>query len=148
LNSDNLGMKIHFGDSNLKTEDYYFFRLDDLRMQGLFKDYRPGVPTSQKLSVSTQAAAQLALTAINTAMQVKDTNRIYTGMFQNRLNSTLNHLEDHIYRIEDIDSKISDVDFADEMTNFTSYQMLAEAATSMLAQANALPKIALKLLSS
>lgn len=146
LNSENDGLKLHFGDSNRRTEDYYFFSLDDMRMEGLFKDYKPGIAITQKLTISTQEAAQNALTAINTAMAVQEKNRMYAGMFQNRLTAAMNNIEDRVYRIKDIDSKITDVDIAMEMTNYTSYQIMAEAATSMLAQANALPQMALKLL--
>jgi len=140
------GLKIHFGDSSKESEDFYFLKMNDLRMKGLLKDYRPDVQTNNKIAVSTQEAAQLALTAINTALANKDKARIYAGIFQNRLNSTMNHLENHVDRISDIDSKISDMDIAEEMTQFTTYQMLTETATAMLSQANILPQIALKLL--
>ncbi len=140
------GLKIHFGDSNKESEDFYFLKMTDLRMKGLLSDYNPGNISSCKIAVSTQEAAQLALTAINTALANKDKARIYAGIFQNRLNTTINHLEDHVGRISDADSKIADIDIAEEMTKYTTYKMLSETATAMLSQANILPQIALKLL--
>ncbi len=146
VNLRNNGLKIQFGDSNRRLEDYYFLKIDDMRMQGLLKDYKPELAASKKIAVSTQNSAQLALTAINTALAKQNKNRIYTGIFQDRLTATLQNLEEHTYNIKAADASITDVDFAEEMTNFTSLQMLAEAATSMLSQANILPKLALKLL--
>lgn len=146
VNPDSIGLKVHFGDRNSRLEDYYFFRIEDLRMKGLLRGYKSDLSASNKIAVSTQHSAQLALDAINTALARQNKNRIYTGIFQNRLNASLQHLEEYTYNLQDTDRKIMDVDFAEEMTRFTSLQMMSDAATTMLTQANLLPKIALKLL--
>ena len=56
------------------------------------------------------------------------------------------HLEITKEQVERTDSILSDVDVATEMSNFTKFQVLTQSATSMLAQANALPQMVLKLL--
>ncbi len=148
VNQENNGLKIHFGDGNNKSEDFYFLKLDDLRMSGLLKEYMPNAGNNGKIAVSTQESAQKSLEALNTAIAKKNKAQIYAGIFQNRLSSTMEHLEDHVYQVKQLDSIISDVDYAQEMTNFMSFQMLSESATTMLSQANVLPKIALKLLNN
>lgn len=147
VDKDNMqGLKIQFGDSSKETEDFYFFQMSDLRMDGLLREYMPGEEVINKISVSTQHAAQKTLEVLDIAIAEKNKAKTYAGIFQNRLESSLNHLEDHVDRISELDSKITDTDLAEEMTNYTTYRMLSETATSMLGQANILPQIALKLL--
>jgi len=140
------GLKIHFGDSSQESKDFYFFKMSDLRMPGLLSEYQPDKEVFNKISVSSQHAAQNALEAIDVAIAAKNKAKTYAGIFQNRLESSIHHLDDHVYRISEIDSKITDLDMADEITKYTSYKMLSETTTAILGQANILPQIALKLL--
>ncbi len=148
LDSTQKGLKIHFGDSNLKSQDYYFIKIDNMTTGGLFGTLGQTQTLSQILAVSTQHSAQLALQQINSAMQYKDINRSHLGAMQNRLEITLKNLENQVDNTEAADSNITDIDVAIEMADFMKSQVLAEAATSMLAQANSLPKLVLKLLSA
>ena len=65
---------------------------------------------------------------------------------QNRLDHTLNNLATYEENLQASESSIKDVDMASEMTKFTSLQILEQAGTAMLAQANSSPQSILKLL--
>jgi flagellin-like hook-associated protein FlgL len=96
--------------------------------------------------VRTQSSAQEALEAINDAMTRKDKVRADIGALQNRLENTITNLEIQMESLQASESRISDVDVATEMTEFVRNQVLAQAAVSMLSQANSLPQMALSLL--
>jgi flagellin len=68
------------------------------------------------------------------------------GSVQNRLEHTLNNLASYEENLQSSESRIKDVDMASEMVNFTKYQILQQAGTSMLAQANQAPQSVLSLL--
>jgi flagellin len=97
-------------------------------------------------TISTQEAAQLALEAINQAIISKDKIRAALGAMQNRLENTITNLEIQAENLQASESRISDVDTATEMTEYTSQQIKAQAAVAMLAQANSLPQMALQLI--
>jgi len=65
---------------------------------------------------------------------------------QNRLEHTLNNLATYEQNLQASESSIKDVDMASEMTQFTKLQILEQAGTAMLAQANSSPQSVLKLL--
>ena len=97
-------------------------------------------------SISTQELAQQALSAINDAIVSKDKIRANLGAMQNRLENTITNLSIQAENLQASESRISDVDVASEMTEFTRDQILAQSAVAMLAQANSLPKMALQLI--
>jgi flagellin len=74
------------------------------------------------------------------------TQRATFGSTQNRLEHTLNNLSAYEENLRASESRIRDVDMASEMVNFTKLQILQQAGTSMLAQANTLPQSVLSLL--
>jgi len=133
------GIKIHFGTGNDRAEDYYFIRMGDMRSESM------GVGASN-VAVSTQHAAQLALERINTAINRKDNMRAQLGAVQNRLENTISNLSIQAENLQASESRISDVDIASEMTDFVRNQVLAQSAVAMLAQANTLPQMALRLI--
>ncbi len=96
--------------------------------------------------ILTQSAAQLALAAMDKAINQKDTSRANLGALQNRLENTITNLQIQAENLQAAESRISDVDVATEMTEFTKNNILAQAAVAMLAQANSLPQLALQLL--
>jgi hypothetical protein len=96
--------------------------------------------------IRTQEAAQKALLAINDAIEKKDVMRANIGAIQNRLEGTITNLTIQVENLQASESRISDVDVATEMTEFTKNNILAQAATSMLAQANSLGALALTLI--
>lgn len=68
------------------------------------------------------------------------------GSYQNRLETTTSSLDLSSQNITEAMSRISDTDMADEMTKYTQYEVLSQAATSMLAQANNRPQQIMSLL--
>ncbi len=97
-------------------------------------------------NILTQSAAQAALGQIDEAINRKDTARAALGATQNRLENTITNLQIQAENLQAAESRISDVDVALEMTEFTRNNILTQAAVSMLAQANSLPNLALSLL--
>ena len=97
-------------------------------------------------SIKTQSGAQMALSAADQAIAAKDTARASLGALQNRLENTMTNLTIQAENLQAAESQISDADIASEMTEFTRNNILAQAAVSMLAQANSLPMLALSLL--
>ena len=83
---------------------------------------------------------------IDTAIQSVSNQRADLGAVQNRLEHTINNLTATNENLSDANSRIRDVDMAEEMMTFTKSNILSQAATSMLAQANAMPNSVLNLL--
>jgi flagellin len=98
-------------------------------------------------SVSTASSALSSLSLIDTAIKSVNTMRSDMGAYVNRLEFAISNLGNQIYNTQDAESRIRDVDFAKETTEFTRAQILTQSATSMLAQANQVPQGALSLLS-
>jgi flagellin len=96
--------------------------------------------------IRTQEAGQQSLEAISKAIERKDAIRANLGAIQNLLESTMDFLTIQVENLQAAESRISDVDVATEMTEFTKSNILAQAATSMLAQANSLSTLALTLI--
>ncbi|MDP3427368.1 MAG: flagellin, partial [Humidesulfovibrio sp.] len=68
------------------------------------------------------------------------------GALQNRLQNTITNLSIQAENMQAAESRISDVDVAQEMTEFTRQQILSQSAVAMLAQANSLPRMAMQLI--
>jgi flagellin len=96
--------------------------------------------------IRTQSTAQEALDKLGDAIVKKDKVRADLGALQNRLENTMTNISIQAENLQASESRISDVDVATEMTNFTRNNIMAQAATSMLAQANSLAQLALSLL--
>ncbi|MHC4626262.1 MAG: flagellin N-terminal helical domain-containing protein [Planctomycetota bacterium] len=102
--------------------------------------------TQAGLNILTVADATAALVTITSAINTKDTARAAFGYKMNRLESTVAILNIQAENLMAAESRISDVDVAIEMAVLTRTQVLAQAGVSMLAQANAMPQMALSLL--
>ncbi|MCI8801395.1 flagellin N-terminal helical domain-containing protein [Acetatifactor muris] len=100
----------------------------------------------EDLDVSTQESATEAIDRIDGAVQFLSSVRGHLGAYQNRLESTISTLDVSYENMTAAYSRIMDVDMAEEMTNYTTYQVMTQAATSMLAQANERPSQVLQLL--
>jgi flagellin len=96
--------------------------------------------------VSTQDAASAAIEVVDNAINQVSTQRAYLGAIQNRLGYKINNLDTSFENLTSAESQIRDIDMAKEMTEFTNAQILSQAATSMLAQANSLPQNVLSLI--
>ena len=97
-------------------------------------------------SVATQSTARTSITSIDLAISAVSQQRGDLGAYQNRLNFVISYTENEIENIQASEASISDADIAAEVTAFTRAQILVQAATAMLAQANILPQNALLLL--
>ena len=86
------------------------------------------------------------ISAIDKAIETVSNQRADLGAVQNRLEHTINNLTATNENLSDANSRIRDVDMAEEMMTFTKSNILSQAATSMLAQANAMPNSVLNLL--
>jgi flagellin len=95
---------------------------------------------------SIDITASGGLTTIDTAIKNVSTSRSQLGAVQNRLEHRLNNLATYQENLVASESRIRDVDMASEMVNFTKLQILQQAGTSMLAQANQAPQSVLSLL--
>jgi len=98
------------------------------------------------IGVSTQASAMASITAIDTAITSVNAMRSDMGAYVNRLEHAMNNISNQEFNTQDAESRIRDVDFATESTEFTRNQILTQSSTSMLAQANAAPQGALALI--
>lgn len=86
------------------------------------------------------------ISVIDKAIATVSDQRAALGAVQNRLEHTINNLTATNENLSDANSRIRDVDMAEEMMTFTKSNILSQAATSMLAQANAMPNSVLNLL--
>jgi flagellin len=92
------------------------------------------------------AFSATTLAAIDTAIQNVATARATFGSAQNRIEHSLNNLASYEENLQASESRIRDVDMASEMVTFTKLQILQQAGTAMLAQANQSPQSVLRLL--
>jgi flagellin len=99
-----------------------------------------------ELSIDTKAGAQMALTKIEEAIDYVSSIRGDLGALQNRLTSTIQGIAISVENLSSANSRIKDVDVAEETSNLTQNNILLQAGTAVLQQANSLPKMALSLL--
>ena len=98
-------------------------------------------------TVDTAANAATALTKVKAALDALGTDRATVGANISRLSLTSDQLSVLKDNLSAANSRIKDVDVAEESTQFARYNILVQAGTAMLAQANATPQSALRLLS-
>ena len=98
------------------------------------------------VDVSTVDGANSAITAIDAALDQVNTSRAQLGAIQNRFTSVVASLQTTSENLSAADSRIQDADFAQETANYTKANVLQQAATSMLSQANSNPQQVLTLL--
>lgn len=98
------------------------------------------------LSVGSSASALVALARIDSAVTVVTDGRGRLGAVQNRLTSTIANLQIASENLSAAESQIRDADFAFEISQFTRNQILVQASTAILAQANLVPQTVLQLL--
>jgi len=98
------------------------------------------------IDIASPAAADATITAIDSAIEAVGTARANLGAYQNRLEHTVNNLGTTTENLTAAESRVRDVDMAKEMMEFTKNNILNQAATSMLAQANQAPQGVLSLL--
>ena len=100
----------------------------------------------ENLDVSTEEGALKGIEDVDKAVKFVSDVRGRLGAYQNRLEATVNNLDVTAENMTAAYSRIMDIDMAEEMTNYSTYQVLTQAGTSMLAQANQRPSQVLQLL--
>ena len=94
----------------------------------------------------TQCNAQYTIKAIDEIINVVDSKRAELGAIQNRMESTIRNQENVAENVSDARSRIRDADYAEEASNLSAQNIVQQAATSILTQANQRPSIAMSLL--
>lgn len=98
------------------------------------------------ISIASQSPANSAISTIQAAIDLVSSERAKLGAYQNRLEHTINNLGTSSENLSAAESRIRDVDMAKEMMAYTKNNILQQAATAMLAQANQAPQGVLQLL--
>jgi flagellin len=140
-------LRVRFTPSNAER-----LGLRDVRGEGWFPNPRhdPADDDSEEfrdiLSLLTSEEAQGAITIIDNALDSVNKLRADIGSYVNRLEHALTSQSNVLVNVEAAESQIRHTDFAKEMVQFTRMQIMQQASTSMLAQANSLPNNILALL--
>ena len=118
------------------------------RIEVSIGDMRASGPTLNlnTTSVGTINSSRASISQIDEAINKVSGQRGDLGAVMNRLAFTINYTENSIENIQNSEASISDADIAYEVSRFTRAQVLSQASTAMLAQANVLPQTALSLL--
>lgn len=106
----------------------------------------PGFNAQAGVDVMSAEAARAAIDIFDNAIKLVSTERSKLGAIQNRLEHTTNNLQTANENLTSAESRIRDLDMAEEMTNFTRNNILNQAGQAMLAQSNQLPQGILQLL--
>jgi flagellin len=121
------------------SNDRLAITLGDLRVTTLGID-------SGSIDMSSAAGAQAAITTLDTALDTLNGYRSDYGATQNRLDSSLTNMETYSENLASAQSQIRDADFAWETAQLSKHQVMSQAGTSILAQANQVTQGALSLL--
>ena len=100
------------------------------------------------MDVSTAASASRTLTTVDAAIQTIDSQAAVFGALESRFNETISNLGTSVDNLTQARSLIADTNFAAETANMARSQILQQAGTAMVAQANQLPQQVLQLLKS
>lgn len=120
----------------------------DHRMEVTINDMGSSTLGVDRIDVTTQANAQAIIDAetIDKAIEKVVTERGKLGAYENRLNHTIQNLGVAKENLTSAESRLRDADIAKEMMDFTRNQIMLQAGTAMLAQANTVPQTVLQLL--
>lgn len=125
---------LHIGAGSVAGTDNITIAMDAISAGSL------GLTGSSTVGISTQASSLAAISSIDTAITSVNNMRSDVGAYVNRLDHAINNISNQEFNTQDAESRIRDVDFATETTEFTKSQILSQSATSMLAQSNAVPQ--------
>jgi flagellin len=146
--SNNTPIQIALGDSATVAEHGF------LEMNAGAADYEVNAPTLgagggaslSGMNIMTVANANKAISALDNAIQAVSNSRSSLGALENRLSHTVDNLSNVVLNTEASRSRILDTDYAAETSEMAKQQIIQQAATAMLAQANQLPQTVLALL--
>ncbi len=106
----------------------------------------PAVPAGTGIDISNAADASSALDTIDAALKTVNTARASLGAGQSQLESVVNNLQSNVSNLSDARSRIEDADYSTETAALAKAQILSQASTAMLAQANQSQQTVLQLL--
>ena len=133
---DGAGLTLQIGDT---SEDFN-------QMTVSVSDMHTAALGIADIDISTQAGAKAAVDKIKSAINSVSSTRGDLGAIQNRLEHTINNLSVTSENMTAAESRIRDVDMANEMMAYTKNNILVQSSQAMLAQANQLPQGVLQLL--
>lgn len=137
-------MWLHIGANMDQRERVY---IGTMTAQGLGLQSPSGPPhTATFISLSSPDRANMAIGMIDEALKVINKQRADLGAYQNRLEFSAKGLAVGAENLQASESRIRDVDMAEQMVNFVKNQILIQSSTAMLAQANTKPQTVLQLL--
>ncbi len=144
LNNPTASMWFHIGANMDQRERVY---IGTMSTQGLGLKNPTGLPHSATfISLSTPEAANASLGSLDKAIRIINKQRADLGAYQNRLEHAIRGLLSGVENMQSAESLIRDANMANEMVDYTKNQILLQASTAMLAQANAKPQTILQLL--
>lgn len=135
----NTSLQIQIG-ANTEAEDSITINLTDGTTAGL------SVDSLAAGAVTDSAAAYVTIDAVDAALKTVDTARSSLGATLNRFDSVISNLQNSETNLSAARSRIEDADYAKEVAEMTRAQILQQAGTSVLAQANQIPQGVLSLL--
>ena len=135
--------KAFFVDSGAESDNANFKALGFA--EGTFGGSGAGAKIAD-IDVTTTQGATVALTSIDAALNTVGQNQSAAGAYINRLNSTVSNLTTTNTNMSAARSRIQDADYGTETTNLAKAQIIQQAATAMLAQANQSTQTVLSLL--
>ena len=100
----------------------------------------------KEIDVTSQTKAEAAIENVDELIKAVDQLNAKIGSYQIELEKIITNNESQRINVKEAESRIRNVDFAKEMSEFTRYQILMQSGTAMLAQANQLPQLVLQLL--
>ena len=127
----NAGQEIELSIASMKAKD-----LGVVKTSTTVDADGTGKNIGKALDVTTQGGASMAIQAYDSAIKRVSTERAKLGAVQNRLEHTIANLDTSEENLQAAESRIRDVDMAEEMTVYSKNNILMQAGQSMLAQAN------------
>ncbi|WP_172513588.1 flagellin N-terminal helical domain-containing protein [Enterobacter roggenkampii] len=118
----------------------------DALIKATSSDLNTNLKSDGSIDLGDNTKAQAFVTAVDAALKKVDGARSNLGAIQNRLESTINNLNNSVNNLSAAQSRIQDADYATEVSNMSRSQILQQAGTSVLSQANQVPQTMLSLL--
>ena len=117
-----------------------------LNLTSGINSYATSLTATGTINITTSANASAVLSALDADLNTLSNNRSQLGAIQNRFQAVVANMSNYVQNLQDSRSRIIDTDFAAETANLTQNQILQQAGTAILTQANQLPQAALTLL--
>lgn len=134
--SDDATFAIQTGANTADTVTIVSKAFDGTKIFGGTDTAYDAASTTQALDVSSVADASTTIDNVDDALANVNSTRATLGAGQNRLESAVNNLNDNITNLSDARSRIEDTDYSAETTQMAKAQILSQASTAMIAQAN------------